>query len=133
MSSNNNGPPPPGGGDGGQPAAGTLTLFPGPQRIMNPNMVSFLTVIFQLLQQHMPHVEAGTRNPRSKAKWVEVYQIFFDRVSGLGRSFRMWTGQDGWKKFKKSVLTAVAAYADLFHTRPAGQLPSPIESLASTI
>ena len=57
-----------------QPAAHPCTdtpvpdKFPGERGVMRVNMIFFLLVIFQLMEQICPHVEVGRRNQRATSK-----------------------------------------------------------------
>ena len=86
------------------------------------------------MMQIMPHVNVAHRYKRGIAKWKELFNQFFNRVAGIGREFTMWTGNDGWKKFKKTILRAISKYSDDFIGRhQAQETPLPIEVLASDL
>ena len=74
-------------------------------------MIPFSLVIFRLMVQIHPHVEVGSRNRRATTKWMELFDRFFDRADGTGRSFQMWVGDHGWKKFRKAVIAGVHGHA----------------------
>ena len=61
-----------------------------------------------------PHVEVGNRNSRATAKWKELFEHFFHRTDGMGQRFELWEGDDGWKRFKKAVISAVFGYAKAY-------------------
>jgi hypothetical protein len=77
-------------------------------------MMLFLLVIFRLMAQIRPHVEVGSRNRQATTKWMELFDRFFDRADGTGRSFQMWVGDHGWKKFRKAVIAGVHGHAQTY-------------------
>jgi hypothetical protein len=85
--------------------------FPSKKRIMHPNMIPFVLVIFSLMDMIQPHVEVGICNSRATAKWKELFQHFFHRTDVVGWQFELWEGDDGWKRFKKAAMCAVHGYA----------------------
>ena len=78
-------------------------------------MIPFSLVIFRLMVQIHPHVEVGSRNRRATTKWMELFDRFFDRADGTGRSFQMWVGDHGWKKFRKAVIAGVHGHAQAYY------------------
>ena len=89
------------------------TYFPGNKSAQNSNYIPLFLFIYQLMEQIRPHVEVATRSRRSSALWKELHDRFFDRTSGQGRNFDLWT-TDGWKKFKKVILHIIGYYSKEF-------------------
>ncbi len=85
--------------------------FPGKKGVLRANMIPFMIVIFRLMQQIRLHIEIGSRNRKGTAKWKELFDCFFDQTDGMGRNFTLWVGDDGWKKFCKTVIAAVHGHA----------------------
>jgi hypothetical protein len=85
--------------------------FPSKKGVLRANMTLFMIVILRLMQQIRPHVEIGSRNHKGTAKWKELFDCFFDQTDGMGRNFTLWVGEDGWKKFRKTIMAAVHDHA----------------------
>ncbi len=85
--------------------------FPGKKGVLRANMTLFMIVIFHLMQQIRMHVEIGSCNRKRTAKWMELFDHFFDQTDGMGRNFMLWVGDNGWKKFRKTVMAAVHDHA----------------------
>lgn len=105
-----------------------LIKFPGERGVMRTSMIPFLLVIFRLMAQIRPHVEAGIRNRRATTKWIELFDRFFDRTDGTGRSFQLWVGEHGWKKFRKAVIAGVHGHAQAYEDNTGA--PTEIQMLA---
>ena len=91
-------------------------------------------VIFNLMRLHRPHVEIGSRNKRAGNQWKRVYDNFFDRTSGPGRNFQLWTSDNPWRKFRTSVMSAVKGYNQIYCDRSShGDQTGVIDSLAHDI
>ena len=105
-----------------------LIKFPGERGVMRASMIPFLLVIFRLMAQIRPHVEVGGRNRRGTTKWMELFDRFFDRADGTGRSFQMWVGDHGWKKFRKAVIAGVHGHAQAYYDNTGA--PMEIQMLA---
>ena len=109
-------------------------MFPGVKRIMISSMEPFLVVIFNLMRLHRPHVEIGSQNKRAGNQWKRVYDNFFDRTSGPGRNFQLWTSDNPWRKFRTSVMSAVNGYNQIYCDRSShGDQTGVIDSLAHDI
>jgi hypothetical protein len=94
-------------------------------------MIPFLFVIFRLMVQIHPHFEVGSRNRRATTKWMELFDRFFDRADGTGRSFQMWVGDHGWKKFRKAVIAGVHGHAQGYEDNAGA--PMEIQMLANDL
>jgi hypothetical protein len=94
-------------------------------------MMLFLLVIFRLMAQIRPHVEVGSRNRQATTKWMELFDRFFDRADGTGRSFQMWVGDHGWKKFRKAVIAGVHGHAQGYEDNAGA--PMEIQMLANDL
>jgi len=108
-----------------------LIKFPGEHGVMRASMIPFLLVIFRLMVQIHPHVEVGSRNRRATTKLMELFDCFFDRADGTGRSFQMWVGNHGWKKFRKAVIAGVHGHAQAYEDNTGA--PMEIQMLAQDL
>ena len=66
-----------GGGGGGR-------LFPGPARVIRPDMHEHLIVIFGLMAERSVHLEMGECSQRAIAAWQNVFTQYFNPINGTG-------------------------------------------------
>ncbi len=59
--------------------------FPGPARIIRPDMHDHLLVIFGLMAELRVHLELGSRRARAIALWQTVFDQYFHPINGSGR------------------------------------------------
>jgi hypothetical protein len=102
--------------------------FPGKKGVLHANMIPFTIVIFRLMQQIRLHVEIGSHICKGTAKWKELFDCFFDQTDCMGRSFMLWVGNNGWKKFRKTVMAAVHGHAMAYENNSLA--PSEVQVLA---
>ncbi len=63
---------------GGNSGARWRVRFPGPARIVRPNMHEHLVVIFGLMAKHRVHLELGARSAQTIASWQSVFDQYFN-------------------------------------------------------
>ena len=97
------------GGDGGR-------LFPGPARVIRPDMHEHLVVIFGLMAERRVHLEIGARSQRAISAWQNVFTQYFNPINGTGRAWAMWTTppRTSLTKFRKSVMAGLEFHSAAF-------------------
>ena len=120
-----------GGGDSGAHQSGAG--FPGPARIVRPDMHDHLLVIFGLMTERRVHLELGSRSARAIALWQGVFDQYFHPINGLGRACTQWTNPcEGIAKFRKSIMTGLQFHFDAFSKGMNGA-PTQVQNLANDL
>ncbi len=122
-----------GGGGGGNNSVVRRGIgFPGPARIVRPNMHEHLILIFWLMAERRVHVESGARSKRAIAAWQNVFDQYFNPINGTGRAWAMWSNPcKGVAKFRKSVMAALEFHHAAFLAGEAA--PSQVQILANDL
>ena len=116
------------------PAPPALPKFPGVKRLTEDSRnFGYVIQLLNLVEEHRPHVNPGSRDPKKKSAWKLIFGAFFDRSQGVGRSFEV-PGLYKTRRFGKEITDVIDIFASRHESAVAGVLShSPLQAKAFSI